>query len=43
MVIHPYLPGKSHGQNLAGSSLWGHKQSDMNEHVDFICKGKIVI
>ena len=27
-----FLPGKSHGQrNLAGYSLWGHKESDMTE------------
>ena len=27
-----FLPGKSHGQrNLAGYSLWGHKESDTNE------------
>ena len=28
------LPGKSHGQrSLAGSSPWGHKESDMTEHI----------
>ena len=27
-----FLPGKSHGQrSLAGSSSWGHKESDMTE------------
>jgi len=27
-----FLPGKSHGQrNLAGCSLWSHKESDMTE------------
>ena len=33
---HPtsvFLPGKSHGQrSLAGSSPWGHKESDTTEH-----------
>ena len=29
-----FLPGKSHGQrSLAGYSPWGHKESDMTEHV----------
>ena len=28
-----FLPGKFCGQrNLAGCSLWGHKESDMTEH-----------
>ena len=28
------LPGKSHGQrSLAGYSLWGHKESNMTEHM----------
>ena len=27
-----FLPGESHGQrSLAGSSLWGHKESDTTE------------
>ena len=26
-----FLPGKSHGQMLAGYSLRGHKESDTNE------------
>ena len=27
-----FLPGEFHGQrNLAGYSLWGHKESDMTE------------
>ena len=30
------LPGKSHGQrSLAGCSLWGHKESDMTERLQF--------
>ena len=29
-----FLPGKSHGQrNLAGCSLWGHKELDMTNSV----------
>ena len=29
-----FLSGKSHGQrNLAGYSLWGHKESDMTEQL----------
>ena len=29
-----FLPGKSHGQrSLANYSVWGHKESDMNEHL----------
>ena len=29
-----FLPGESHGQrSLAGSSLWGHKESDTTEHI----------
>ena len=29
-----FLPDKSHGQgSLAGYSPWGHKESDMIEHV----------
>ena len=30
--IPVFLPGQSHGQkSLAGSSPWGHKESDMTE------------
>ena len=29
-----FLPGKSHGQrSLVGYSPWGHKESDMTEHI----------
>ena len=29
-----FLPGKPHGQrSLAGYRPWGHKESDMTEHV----------
>ena len=38
-----FLPGKSHGQiNLAGYSPWGHKESDMTEHMKkqkWLCRG----
>ena len=35
MAAHSvFLPGSFHGQrNLAGHSSWGHKESDMAEHV----------
>ena len=29
-----FLPGASHGQrSLVGYSPWGHKESDMTEHI----------
>ena len=32
----PFLPGEFHGQrSLAGYSSWGHKESDMPEHLSF--------
>ena len=32
----PFLPGEFHGQrSLAGYSSWGHKESDMTEHLSF--------
>ena len=35
MATHSsFLPGKFHGQrNLAGYNPWGHKESDMPEHI----------
>ena len=40
-----FLPGEFRGQlNLAGSSPWGHKESDMIEHAHKQCrfyKGKV--
>ena len=37
---HPtpvFLPGEAHGQrSLAGYSPWGHKESDLTEHIHFL-------
>ena len=37
------LPGESHGQrNLAGYSLWGHKESDTAEHAHSHAPGRVL-
>ena len=35
-----FLPGGSHGQSLAGSSPWGHKQSDTTEWLSLSLRKK---
>ena len=36
LPISVFLPGKSHGQrSLAGYSLWGHKELDMTEQLNW--------
>ena len=35
-----FLPGTFHGQrSLAGCSVWGHRESDMTEHICCCCSG----
>ena len=35
-----FLPGGSHGQSLAGSSPWGHKESNTTEQLSLSLRKK---
>ena len=38
-----FVPGKSHGQrNLAGYSLWGHKELDTTERLNTYTRNKVI-